>query len=63
MFHLTTTTVESRYNGPASKVNPPLTTEAILKSLEVFLDFYIGDDKNPPITDKNGWNLEIGISL
>ena len=47
-------TVESRYNGSASSVNPPI-MEAILKSLEkLFFIFYISNNRNPPITDKNG---------
>ena len=50
--------VESRSNGPASNVNPPI--KDILWSLEkFFLNFYIGIDRNPPITDENGWSLEI----
>jgi len=52
-------TVESRSNGPASNRNTPI-TEASLKSLEKFLFFfYISNNRKPPITDKNGWSLEI----
>ena len=52
-------TVESRYNGFASNGNL-LITEEILWSLEkFFFNFYIGNNRNPPITDKNGWSLEI----
>ena len=50
--------VESHYNEPASNGNPPL-TEAILESFEFLFIFYIGNNRNPPITDKNGWSLEI----
>jgi len=49
-------TVESRFNGPASNGNPPI-TEAILQSLEKI--FFIGNNRNPPKTDRNGWSLEI----
>ena len=56
-------TVESRYNGPGSNANLPI-TEAIFKS---FFIFCIGNNRNQPvtificysITDKNGWSLEI----
>ena len=52
-------TVESRYNGPASNGNPPI-TEAILRSLEkFFFIFYIGNNRNPHITGKDAWSLEI----
>ena len=44
---------------PQSNGNPP-STEAILKSLEkFFFIFYIGSNRNLPVTDKNGWSLEI----
>ena len=46
-------TVESLYNGPASNGNLPI-TEA-----NFFFIFYIGNKRNPPITDGNGWSLEI----
>ena len=52
-------TVESRSNGSASNGNPSI-MEAILRSLEKhFSILYIGNNRNPPITDKNGWSLEI----
>ena len=39
--------------------DPPI-TEVILKSLErIFFIFYIGNNRNPPITDKNSWCFEI----
>ena len=63
-FHLPSSfgfgdTVESRYNGPASNGNPPI-TEANLKSLEeFFFILYIGNNRNPPITDINDWSLEL----
>ena len=51
--------VESRSKVPASSGNPPI-TETILKSFKkFFFNFYIGNNRNPPITDKNGWSLEI----
>ena len=44
-------TVESRYNGPISSGNPPI-TEVILMSLEKFLFIIcIGKKRNPPRTD------------
>ena len=44
-------TVEFRSNGPASNRNPPI-TETILMSLEKFsFIFYIGNNRNPLITD------------
>ena len=52
-------TVESCVNVPPSKVNPPL-AEAIPKSLEqFFFIFYINNNRNPPITEKNNWFVEI----
>ena len=49
--------------GPTSHGNPPI-TESILQSLEkFFFIFYIGNGKNPPITDKNCWSLEIRYRL
>ena len=58
-FKYLNTTVESHYSGPASNGNP-LITEAILEFLKtLFFIFYIGNNRNPPITDKNGWSLEI----
>ena len=46
-------TVEARHSGPASNGNS-LITEDIFKYLGGFLFiFYIGNNKNPPITDKN----------
>ena len=52
-------TIESRYNGPASNGNPPI-MEVVLKSIEkIFFILYIGDNRNPPITNKNCWSLEI----
>ena len=54
-------TVESRFirsKGPASNGNPPI-MEPILRSLEkYFIILYIGNNRNPPIPDKNGWSLE-----
>ena len=55
-------TVESHYNGPASNGNP-LITLVILKSLwKLFFTFYIGNNRNPSITDKNVWLVEIHLS-
>ena len=52
-------TVESRSNGPVSNGNPHI-MEVNLSSLEkYFFILYIGNNRNPPITDKNGWSLEI----
>ena len=49
-------TVQSRYNGPSSNGNPPIDysiMKAILKSLEkFFFNFYIGNKRNQPVTDK-----------
>ena len=48
--------VESCNNVPASNGNLPI-TEVILQSLKrIFIIFYIGNDRNPPITDKNSWS-------
>ena len=50
-------TVKPSYNGPAGDGNPPI-TEAILKFLEKFVfNFYIGNYKNPLLTDTNGRSL------
>ena len=52
-------TVDSHSNVPASTGHPPI-TDAIIKSRETFfLISYIGNNRNPPITDKNGWSFEI----
>ena len=54
-----TYTVESHYSAPASNGNPPV-TERIYMSLEkFFFILYIGNKRNPPLTDKDGWFLEI----
>ena len=51
--------VETHSKGPASNGNT-LITEAIFKSLEkFFFSFFIGNNQNPPITDKYGWPPEI----
>ena len=52
-------TVESRYNGLASNGNPPIVDD-FLKSLEKFVFIlYTSNNRNPPITNDNGWSLEI----
>ena len=52
-------TVESRYNGPANNGNP-LIIETILQTLGKFFSiFYIGNNRNLPVEDDNGWSLEI----
>ena len=52
-------TVESRYNGPANNGNP-LITENILQTLGKFFSiFYIGNNRNLPVEDDNGWSLQI----
>ena len=45
-------TVEFHYNGPVSNRNLPM-TEAVTKSLKkFFFILYIGNHRNPPITEK-----------
>ena len=52
-------TVESPSNEPASNGNPPF-TESILKSFEnSFFYFYVSNKRNPSITNKSVWSLEI----
>jgi len=52
-------TVESRYNGTAMNGNMSI-TKSIFKSLEKFsFIFYIGNNRNMPLTHKNYWSLEI----
>ena len=53
-------TVESHSNGLASNENPPL-AETIVRFLEkFFFIFYIGNNRNPHITDKNGPLKSVG---
>ena len=52
-------TVESRSNGPARNGNLPITEDILWFLEKLFFNFYIGNNRNPPITDKNGWSLEI----
>ena len=55
-------TVKSRYTGPKSNGNPPI-TDAKLWSLQTLLFIaYIGNNKKPPITDEIGWSLDIHYS-
>ena len=43
----------------ASKVNPPITADIIWSLEKCLFNFYIGNDKNPPIPDKNSRSLEV----
>ena len=52
-------TVTSRSNGPSSN-GKPFITKAIFRSLEkYFFILYIGNNRNPPITDLSGWSPEM----
>ena len=46
-----TNTVKRRYNGPKSIRNPPMMNTKLWSLLVIFSSSYIGNNKNPPITD------------
>ena len=52
-------TVESCSNGPTSNGDSPITEDILWYYKNFFKRFFIGNNRNPPITDENNWSLEI----